>query len=617
MLNPSDRRLLLDVLTPPDGYELDHAIGTTYTLDLLALLRVPLAATTLPWTGSTGEPTTNPFALLAALRRNASKISLYCHAGATKVPHRHVPLLTFLEDAVHPVTPPKPGGVFHPKVWVLRFKPVNDDEDPVRYRLVVLSRNLTFDRSWDTALSLDGELSKSTRQLTERNKPLTDFLTALPRMAKRAGTTLPAAAHHRASLITSEVPRVAWELPDGFHDHWFHSIGHNTKSIWPFEDLRDLLVASPFVGPGALARLRDSASGEMSLISRFDDLTLLAPETVNELALTTIHAFDDPAFVLEADSEEPDSEEESAGPGLSGLHAKLFLGSRGRRAVVYVGSANATDGAFDNNVEFLVELEGSNAQHGIDPFRDGLTEFLRPFTPGTPGKKDEDAEQLTRTLERVAHALASGGLRASVTELPDDRWQMSLHANDGATLNGLRLKARPLSDIRWKTVDLDRSPACQFPPTSRSSITAFVALRLTGRTSAGEQDLDVTVRLPLEGAPSGRAEAVTAELLSDRELLLRFIQVLLSDGLNGALDKLVEPKEHGTTGTAGSASQNPLGLPLLEPILRALQQSPEQLDEVDQLLRDVRTAGPAAADLLPPDLEAIWSTVTAVRESFQ
>src|SRR3954470_6705466 len=79
MLAPADRRLLLDVLAPPEGYALDHALGTTYTLGLLALLRVPVAATTLTGSGSEAAPVDTPFALLTALRRNAGKVSLYCH----------------------------------------------------------------------------------------------------------------------------------------------------------------------------------------------------------------------------------------------------------------------------------------------------------------------------------------------------------------------------------------------------------------------------------------------------------------------------------------------------------------------------------------------------------
>src|SRR6516162_9826339 len=72
----SDRRLLLDALSPEPDWSFDQAIGTTYTLDLLAPLRVPLAATTLPWSEADGEPLANPFALLSALRQHASRISL-------------------------------------------------------------------------------------------------------------------------------------------------------------------------------------------------------------------------------------------------------------------------------------------------------------------------------------------------------------------------------------------------------------------------------------------------------------------------------------------------------------------------------------------------------------
>ena len=45
MLEPRDRLLLFEALRPPDGFHFDQGIGTTYTLDLLALLTAPLAFT--------------------------------------------------------------------------------------------------------------------------------------------------------------------------------------------------------------------------------------------------------------------------------------------------------------------------------------------------------------------------------------------------------------------------------------------------------------------------------------------------------------------------------------------------------------------------------------------
>ena len=45
MLEPQTRELLFDVLQPPEDHTLDFAIGTTFTLDLLALLIAPVAFT--------------------------------------------------------------------------------------------------------------------------------------------------------------------------------------------------------------------------------------------------------------------------------------------------------------------------------------------------------------------------------------------------------------------------------------------------------------------------------------------------------------------------------------------------------------------------------------------
>jgi hypothetical protein len=37
-----DRHLLTELLAPPIGYAFDRAVATTYSLDLMALLSVPL-----------------------------------------------------------------------------------------------------------------------------------------------------------------------------------------------------------------------------------------------------------------------------------------------------------------------------------------------------------------------------------------------------------------------------------------------------------------------------------------------------------------------------------------------------------------------------------------------
>ena len=59
---------------------------------------------------------------------------------------------------------------FHPKTWTLQYE---DAEGNQHFRFIVLSRNLTFDRSWDVAVSLDGKL---TGDQHKASYPIVDFL---------------------------------------------------------------------------------------------------------------------------------------------------------------------------------------------------------------------------------------------------------------------------------------------------------------------------------------------------------------------------------------------------------------------------------------------------------
>ena len=82
MLAPDDRRTLLEALRPPLGYRLDRAIGTTFSLDLRALLLAPLAFTLFGWQDEAGRP--------GADRREAGRRGAGARRGASVgTPRRH------------------------------------------------------------------------------------------------------------------------------------------------------------------------------------------------------------------------------------------------------------------------------------------------------------------------------------------------------------------------------------------------------------------------------------------------------------------------------------------------------------------------------------------------
>src|SRR4051812_35514808 len=151
MLDPPARHLLRDALRPPAGYALDQAVTTTFSLDLMALLTIPVSFTFFQLKDHDGAPAVDPLALLEALRRHAGRLTVFCQAGQIHVPRQVQLLLGYVEDAVHQVRAPR-DGVFHPKLTVLRYAaegPTDADGDdltPVVYRVLCSSRNLTFDR---------------------------------------------------------------------------------------------------------------------------------------------------------------------------------------------------------------------------------------------------------------------------------------------------------------------------------------------------------------------------------------------------------------------------------------------------------------------------------------
>lgn len=120
MLEPQSRRLLLQSLQPPEGYRLDWAVGTTYSLDLLALLSAPVAFAFSDCQDGDGRPVVEPLALLKAVRQYANRTCLFCQAGKIHVPRTYQPLLADLEDSIVEANAPR-GGSFRPKLWFLRY----------------------------------------------------------------------------------------------------------------------------------------------------------------------------------------------------------------------------------------------------------------------------------------------------------------------------------------------------------------------------------------------------------------------------------------------------------------------------------------------------------------
>lgn len=223
MLNPNNNRLDYgDILSPPNNYHLDFAIGTTYSLDLDALVGAAISL------GLSEEMDTNlvnnPIFLLEALRTTGDKVILFCEGGQIHLPNKPNPLYILLEEMVFQVNNSKTinnkYASFHPKFWLLRY--INDDNN-VWYKVVILSRNLTFDRSWDISFSMDGFLSE---EKTDKNDSIKDFLEYLNAFSKNDEKA------SKISEIINELSFVHFELNSReFYDFEFIPNGINNQCI--------------------------------------------------------------------------------------------------------------------------------------------------------------------------------------------------------------------------------------------------------------------------------------------------------------------------------------------------------------------------------------------------
>lgn len=613
----------MEALRPPVGYELDRAIGTTFSLDLLALLTAPLSFTIFGWEEEDGSPTADPLALFEGLRRYSDRISVFCQAGQIAVPASSHLLLGYLENSVIEVTPPTPGRVFHPKVWALRL---TSEEGPTMYRLLVLSRNLTFDRSWDTVLVLEGEFS-ARRRNSAVNRPLGDFFESLPGLAIR---DVPAHAREAAELVQYELRRTDFELPSGFNSVRFWPLGLSARSRWPFVDRVDrLLCISPFATRGLLKDLPGRSGGV--LVSRHEQLDALDPETVNSFGDTYVLRQE-----AEPEDEVPDETSEGfpdeggrpvigdgASETLTGLHAKLYVADAGWDARIWTGSANATRAAFSGNVEFLVELAGKKSFCGIDRVlgaSDGSTGFkalLQRFEPASePTERDEVREMLENRTDKVIRDLANSALEASVTTSDDaiDRYTVVLEADKNPGIpRDVMVRCWPITlGHRQSTAAFERSTVVAEFELSLEALTPFFAFAVVATEGSVSLSRRFVLNVPLSGAPENRQEAMVDALLSDRGRVMRLILMLLAEG--GPDERKIslllgKSRANGTTSN-GAAGVN--GIPLFEEIVRALWNNPRALDRVDNILATLRRSE-RGEELIPEDLEDIWPQVMQAR----
>lgn len=586
MLSPNNRTVYTDALTPPAGYVLDRAVAATFSMDLTTLLSAPLQLV-LQSTEDRDELMRDPISLYEALQRATERVHVFVQHGRIQAPRSSHLLFSLLEPMITEVVAPG-GGAFHPKLWVLRF--TGPDGQNAQFRLMLASKNLTADRSWDVALTLDGSPNASEN---ENGIAIASFLEQLPALAKRSFK----AGDSYTSLI-EELRQVEWEVPEGFDWLRFHVLGLGNDSWMPAPNRR-LVVISPFVRQKALEMLASTSEIPVAIVSRSESLAELGGAGPFRNA-----------YVLHDAAETEDGEDYEGGALEIGLHAKAYMFQIRQQTHLAVGSANATNAALiaRTNVEILAELAGPSYKVGavlkfMDPDSDnGLGQYLVPWTANGTVEVDLTAKENEKRLEGARNALLNANLEL-ICRQEVENWVLELAVGEPVELAGMK------TVLAWPvTVGIDRAASAstlgpdspiRLPAQSMSSLTSLIAFKL----EAGSESLTFALNLPVTGMPEERDRAILRSVVRNRQGFLRYLLLLLAglgDGADvGAVARAFSAKSAKQTQSAFD------DIPLLEELVRAFSRDRKRLLKVERLIDDITKDG-EAEDILPEEFLTFW-----------
>lgn len=573
MLNPDSRSIYTSALTPPPGMVFDEGLGTTFSLDPTTLLSIPVHMTLLARVGD--DQISDGIPVLESIRRLSDRITIYAQRGRLQVPNTPNVLYGLLERMICEVNAPR-GGQFHPKIWLMKFVDPDNEIDPC-IRLIVLSRNITADKSWDVSLRLEGKLGDSEQPT---NRDISALISSLPEISTSIVTSERAA---QAERLAFDLLRTSLELPPGFDEMSITVLGMR-EGAWEPPSSGRLAVISPFLADHALSVLSKKTKKGAILVSRTESLEGLREETIGQFSRSY-------TLCQEAETDDGESLDNSSSSDMLGLHAKVYVLESGWDTHIVVGSGNATNAALTaaSNVEVMVDLVGKRRRVGsIDTLLgdEGIGPYLMPFSyPDVISDVDSDLLNAERALDSARRILAHSEFMLKCAETDDPGlWSLQLQGScpDMDGIVGIRAWPITISEERCVTIfpqgDGDIN---NFGPLTLSAVTGLIAFELITKVSSIRARL--VLNIEISGLPENRDSEIYRSVLRNKDDFFRYLLILLNGEDPG------RPSYDGNKGygTGGWEYRLMNGTGLLEELTRAYSTEPERLDEVDKIIRSL------------------------------
>lgn len=584
------RELLKDLIygeqLVSDGCKVEFAVGLTYSLNLEAMLTVPLTFGDLGELDSSVKQ--SPAFLLEGIRRSSDKIALFCNKGGIHVPNETRTIYSLLENSIFEVQDGKDIlSNFHPKLWLVK----ETDQDGKEWlKLSIMSRNLDFSTCLDICCSIRGRISKRrSMKGAEKHKPLKEMLIWVSDYATRAK----AEKVRELAVLLDYVDHFELDIPFQTEDterneeegYGFFPFVYGKEEFSTYCDFLKtympgdrIMVVSPFIDVSTLswltARKKDYKydSKNSILITRKEYVTQEVFDLFDQVWVPNDTMIDNTTANVD-------------------LHAKMYLTQRltGQDLgyTLYLGSTNATVNGFYRNAEFLLRLHYKRTTN--DRIKELLEEmvsehrFVIMDAPNPEATNTRPKNEKELALKRTIACLKKAEICHSENE---EKYNIVLSVSgrfdEGIEIRPLQLKAS------WQPI----AKQIKYTDIPSYLLSEFYVLRIPVK----EGFMEMVAKVKTSNMPKDRDEAIYQSIVTKKEELLDYVAFMLSDRPSEFFfeQRNMEKKNKGADGISQTNT-----MPLYEQLLRTASTNPEQITEVLKFIKKMKK------EIVPEELKRI------------
>lgn len=601
MLDPKKNRLDYgeQLISPDNDYALDFAIGTTYSLDLEAIMVLPVALFYSRLLDCSLDG--SQFDMLDAITRAAEKIRVYYQKGKIKVPKKYNLLMAYWEKGIEKIRMDSHASSFHPKVWVVRFTAENK---PPFYRLLITSRNLTNAHDWDIAFASEGYVGE--KDVT-KNKPLIDFVRYLDSKGKQI----------LQSAFLDDLKKVDFKTPDGFHLLNFYPIGINSKEdeftyTNPLQNKTwdEILVISPFVDDATIRQLAEKSNGVINICSRKEELDCLLDTLINEIGKDKFFQFSE--LIRDAENKDGLIEGSQLERMPQNLHAKIFVGSKSGYQHWFMGSANCTSPAFERNIEFIAELKTDQSKLSPKKTLKSLTEAKEKEIPlfekyDVNLRHDLSEEKnIELHLRKIIYDLTGLVFRGELTQRNQNNGILydlliKCDATEFTIKEGFEVQLKPLPESARIPVALvpgELNQINKYTGYSELQLSPFLQVLILHNTKVKKSFVE---QMEIE-LPSTRLNKIFNSIIDNEEKFLKYLSFLLSGDPPEPI--CIEHLPANGDVKKGKQFQS---IPIFENLLVTASRRPDRLRLIENLIERVKADGTDGEPIVSEDFLKLWS----------